>query len=67
VADLLAAAATTGSEVEAAEGAVGALDRALQLTPVNGLVVVTGSVYLVGQLRSRLVERVTATGEPMKV
>src|SRR6202522_2336748 len=38
--DLLAAARTTGSEVEAALGAVSALERALHITPVNGLVVV---------------------------
>jgi dihydrofolate synthase / folylpolyglutamate synthase len=67
VEDLLAAAATTGSEVEAAGGAVDALERALQLTPVNGLVVVTGSVYLVGQLRPRLVAGQAASVEPMKV
>src|SRR5271165_3658542 len=48
VEDLLAAARATGSDVEAAEGAISAVERALQLTPANGLVVVTGSVYLVG-------------------
>jgi dihydrofolate synthase/folylpolyglutamate synthase len=65
--DLLAAAETTGSEVEAAANAAAALERALQLTPVNGLVVVTGSVYLVGQLRPRLVVGVAASEEPLKV
>ena len=64
--DLLAAAATTGSEVVAAKEAVGALERALQLTPVNGLVVVTGSVYLVGQLRPRLVATQGAPVESLK-
>ncbi len=64
--DLLAAAATTGSEVEAAAEAVGALERALQLTPINGLVVVTGSVYLVGQLRPRLVAGQGVPVESMK-
>ena len=64
--DLLAAAATTGSEVEAAAEAVGALERALQLTPVNGLVVVTGSVYLVGQLRPQLVAGQGVAVESMK-
>jgi hypothetical protein len=34
---------------------------------VNGLVVVTGSVYLVGQLRPRLVAGIAAPVEPMKV
>src|SRR3984957_6244533 len=65
--DLLAAASTTGSEVEAAAGATGALECAFQLTPVNGLVVVTGSVYLVGQLRPRLVAGVAVSVEPIKV
>jgi len=66
VEDLLAAAATTSSEVEAAAEAVGALERALQLTPINGLVVVTGSVYLVGQLRPRLVAGQGVPVESMK-
>ena len=67
VEDLLAAAETTGSEVEAAAEPVSALERALQLTPVNGLVVVTGSVYLVGQLRPRLMSETTTSVEPIKV
>ena len=65
--DLLAAAQTTGSDVEPAAGAVNAVERALQLTPANGLVVVTGSVYLVGQVRSQLVAVQGATTEPLKV
>jgi dihydrofolate synthase/folylpolyglutamate synthase len=52
--DLVEAARTTGSEVEAAPNAVTALERALDMTPANGLVVVTGSVYLVGQVRPLL-------------
>jgi dihydrofolate synthase/folylpolyglutamate synthase len=67
VEDLLAAARTTGSEAEATSGAVGALERALVLTPLHGLVVVTGSVYLVGQVRARLVSEQTAPSEPLKV
>ncbi len=51
--DLLAAAQATASEVSAAKDAVTAVERALQITPTNGLVVVTGSVYLVGEVRSR--------------
>jgi dihydrofolate synthase/folylpolyglutamate synthase len=65
--ELLAAAQTTGSDVEPAAGAVKAVERALQLTPANGLVVVTGSVYLVGQVRSQLVAAQGATTEPLKV
>jgi dihydrofolate synthase/folylpolyglutamate synthase len=54
VEDLVAAAHLTGSEVEAAEDAITAVERALHLTPTHGLVVVTGSVFLVGQVRPML-------------
>jgi dihydrofolate synthase/folylpolyglutamate synthase len=67
VEDLLAAARSTGSEVEATPGAFSALERALELTPFHGLVVVTGSVYLVGQVRALLVSEQTAPSEPLKV
>lgn len=49
--DLLAAARAMGSVVEAADSAETALKRAREITPPDGLVVVTGSVYLVGGLR----------------
>ena len=65
--DLLAAARTTGSEVESAPDAVSALDRALRITPANGLVVVTGSVYLVGQVRPLLMDSRPAPAEPLEV
>jgi dihydrofolate synthase/folylpolyglutamate synthase len=65
--DLMAAAETTGSEVEAATGALSALERAFELTPAHGLVVVTGSVYLVGQVRPWLVTAHAAPTEPLKV
>ncbi|HEV2273205.1 MAG TPA: folylpolyglutamate synthase/dihydrofolate synthase family protein [Acidobacteriaceae bacterium] len=52
--DLLAAAEATGSQAEAAADPLSALHRALSLTPAEGLVVITGSVYLVGQLRDEL-------------
>jgi dihydrofolate synthase/folylpolyglutamate synthase len=64
VEDLLMAARNTGSEVEAAADAVSAVERALELTPVDGLVVVTGSVYLVGQVRPSVL---TTSTEPLKV
>ena len=64
VEDLLAAALTTGSDAEGAASAVRAVERALEVTPVHGLVVVTGSVYLVGQVRPLLV---AASAEPIKV
>jgi dihydrofolate synthase / folylpolyglutamate synthase len=60
--DLLSAAAATGSEVETAANALSAVERAFQLTPASGLVVVTGSVYLVGEVRPTLVaSRLTPT------
>jgi dihydrofolate synthase / folylpolyglutamate synthase len=65
--DLLAAARATGSDGEPAAGAIRAVERALQLTPVNGLVVVTGSVFLVGQVRSMLMAAQSAPAEPVKV
>lgn len=65
--DLLAAAHTTGSEVEAAPDAVSALERALRITPANGLVVVTGSVYLVGQVRPMLMDARPAPAETQEV
>jgi dihydrofolate synthase/folylpolyglutamate synthase len=61
VEDLLAAARSVGSAVEAATGATSAMERAFQLTPAGGLVVVTGSLYLVGQVRSSIL------AEPIKV
>jgi dihydrofolate synthase / folylpolyglutamate synthase len=64
--DLLAAAGTTGSDAEGVASAVRAVERAIEVTPVHGLVVVTGSVYLVGQVRALLVAAQTST-EPLKV
>ena len=64
--DLLAAARTTGSDAEGVASAVRAVERAIEVTPVHGLVVVTGSVYLVGQVRPLLVAAQTST-EPLKV
>jgi len=64
VEDLLAAARNTGAEVESTADAVSAVERALQTTPVDGLVVVTGSVYLVGEVRPLILALST---EPIKV
>ena len=52
--DMLAAAAATGIDAETAPDASEALARALRVTPPSGLVVVAGSVYLVGKVRSVL-------------
>jgi dihydrofolate synthase/folylpolyglutamate synthase len=65
--DLLAAAHTTGSEVEAAPDAISAVERALSLTPAHGLVVITGSVYLVGQVRPLLTAARSTHTEPLQV
>ena len=54
VEELLAAAKATGSTFEAAPDPAAALERALALTPPDGLVVVTGSIYLVGKIRARI-------------
>jgi dihydrofolate synthase / folylpolyglutamate synthase len=67
VEDLLAAGRTTGSDLEAVTDAISAVERALQLTPVHGLVVVTGSVFLVGQVRPLLVGTQAPSTEPLKV
>ena len=66
--DLLAAARSVGSDVEPAASGEAALQQAFAATPVHGLVVVTGSVYLVGQLRTSLIDTVPATSaEPLRV
>ena len=65
--EMLAAAALTGSEAEAAVDPVSALRRAFSLTPANGLVVVTGSLYLVGKVRSELMATSFAEAEGLRV
>lgn len=52
--DLAQAAGAVGADYETCSGAVCALDRATALTPPAGLIVGTGSVYLVGALRREL-------------
>lgn len=51
---MVAAAQATGAKVYAASDARAALKQAWELTGAEGLVVVTGSVYLVGAVRSLL-------------
>ncbi|AXC11613.1 Dihydrofolate synthase [Acidisarcina polymorpha] len=51
---MMRAAALTGSLAEAMPNAETALQRAYEITPSAGLIVVAGSVYLVGQLRGEL-------------
>lgn len=55
VEDMLAVAGLTGSDAQAAPDAGRALERALSVTSPDGLVVVAGSVYLVGKIRSELI------------
>jgi dihydrofolate synthase/folylpolyglutamate synthase len=54
--DLLAAARSTGTPAVRAESVKQALQLALQLQPQPGQVVVSGSVYLVGEARTLLLE-----------
>ena len=56
LAQLEAAARATGANAHSAANPRQALTEALALTPPDGLVVVTGSVYLVGELRGILQE-----------
>lgn len=52
--ELTAAAAQVGARAIAVASAAEALEQAMRETPPDGLIVVTGSVYLVGELRERL-------------
>ncbi len=54
VKDLLTAASATGCHVIATQDATDALAQAWRITAANGLVVVAGSVYLVGKVRALL-------------
>ncbi|MBV8629370.1 MAG: bifunctional folylpolyglutamate synthase/dihydrofolate synthase [Silvibacterium sp.] len=53
---MIAAAKPTGVRIYTADDPRAALDQAWAVTPIDGLVVVTGSVYLVGAVRSLLTE-----------
>lgn len=54
--ELIAAAEATGADFEACANAADALQRAKAITPAGGLIVGTGSVYLVGKLRAELAQ-----------
>jgi dihydrofolate synthase / folylpolyglutamate synthase len=54
--DLLAAAHALDIPAEAAPNLDAALDRARVVTPANGLIIATGSVYLVGEIRQLAVQ-----------
>jgi dihydrofolate synthase/folylpolyglutamate synthase len=57
VAELVAAAKALEVPAQAAADMAGALALARQLTPEGGLIVATGSVYLVGEIRQLAVGR----------
>ena len=57
--DLLAAAARTGTPATAAADGASALDAAWSSVPPGGLIVVAGSVYLVGEVRPLLLSPVS--------
>ena len=67
--DLLSASRLTASEVSPAANASAAVEIALQRTPAEGLVVVTGSVFLVGEVRSMLMASaiVASSAEHLRV
>jgi dihydrofolate synthase/folylpolyglutamate synthase len=48
--ELLQAGSRTGASMVAEESVAAALARAAALTPTNGVVVVTGSIFLVGDV-----------------
>ena len=50
--DLLEAAHRLGVPAHAAPHLAGALRQAQQITPADGIIIATGSVYLVGDLRA---------------
>ncbi|MGC2636494.1 MAG: folylpolyglutamate synthase/dihydrofolate synthase family protein [Acidobacteriaceae bacterium] len=55
--ELLAAAAQTGTTAMAAPDGLHAIDLALSEAPPNALIVVAGSVYLIGEVRPALFRR----------
>jgi dihydrofolate synthase / folylpolyglutamate synthase len=64
--ELLSAGAATGADVIGAPNPEAALARAFELTPSNGLIVVTGSVYLIGKLREELTTAPFAAAETLR-
>ena len=57
VEDLLTAAHALGISAHAAPHLAGALAQARQVTPPNGIILATGSVYLVGEIRRIAMEQ----------
>jgi dihydrofolate synthase/folylpolyglutamate synthase len=63
VEELLGAAQAMGVPAEAVPSLADALARAKQLTPAGGLIIATGSVYLVGEIRDLALELETGPVE----
>jgi dihydrofolate synthase/folylpolyglutamate synthase len=59
VEDLLAAAHALGVPAHAAPHMAGALAQARRVTPPHGLIIATGSVYLVGEVRQMVLQAAT--------
>lgn len=53
--EMLTAGRPTGAALEPMQDAIAALRRAEEITPSEGLIVATGSVYLIGKIRSHLI------------
>ena len=64
---LSTAAEPTGATIEECASPYDALDLAVRLTPQDGLIVATGSVLLVGAVRSTLEQAGVATRDPYGV
>ena len=65
--EMLVAGRVTGSNLQAAASGAKALEQAFAVTPAHGLIVVTGSVYLVGEVRPLLLAVHSSPKEPLKV
>jgi dihydrofolate synthase/folylpolyglutamate synthase len=61
---IVAAAQALDTAVETLPDAQSALTRALEITPPGGMVVVTGSIYLVGRVRELLLPLDKTTAGP---
>jgi dihydrofolate synthase / folylpolyglutamate synthase len=55
------AAARTGTEIELMENVEMAVERARELSSANGMVVITGSIYLVGEVMAKITNQFGST------
>jgi dihydrofolate synthase/folylpolyglutamate synthase len=65
VESLLAAAHELGVPAHAAPHVAGALAQARQVTPPEGLIIATGSIYLIGELRQLVLEPSASSDQPL--